>query len=98
MLFGSEVTIEINKIHNMDCLEGMKEIGSCTVDLVVTDPPYAVITGGTPIDNHKRPQGILAKNKELFQSIPKFSEWVTEIYRVLKEGTHCYIFSNWQIS
>jgi len=34
--------LEINKIHCMDCLEGMKQIPDNSVDLVLTDPPYAM--------------------------------------------------------
>lgn len=32
--------IELNRIYNEDCLEGMKRIPDKSVDLVVTDPPY----------------------------------------------------------
>lgn len=32
--------IELNKIYNEDCLEGMKRIPDKTVDAIVTDPPY----------------------------------------------------------
>ena len=32
--------IELNKIHNEDCLEGMKRIPDKSVDLTVTSPPY----------------------------------------------------------
>lgn len=32
--------MEIDKIYNMDCLEGMKQIPDGSVDLVLTDPPY----------------------------------------------------------
>jgi len=32
--------IELNKIYNEDCLEGMKRIPDGSVDLVLTDPPY----------------------------------------------------------
>jgi site-specific DNA-methyltransferase (adenine-specific) len=34
--------IEINKIHCMDCLEGMKLIPDKYFDLIVTDPPYGI--------------------------------------------------------
>ena len=34
--------IEINKIYNMDCLEGMKEIPDKSIDLVIIDPPYLI--------------------------------------------------------
>ncbi|WP_270329113.1 DNA-methyltransferase [Lactococcus lactis] len=32
--------IELNKIYNEDCLEGMKRIPDKSVDAIVTDPPY----------------------------------------------------------
>ena len=32
--------IELNRIYNEDCLEGMKRIPDNSVDLVVTDPPF----------------------------------------------------------
>lgn len=32
--------IELNKIYNEDCLEGMKRIDDKSVDAIVTDPPY----------------------------------------------------------
>jgi DNA modification methylase len=32
--------IEINCVHNMDCLEGMKLLPDACIDLTVTSPPY----------------------------------------------------------
>lgn len=32
--------LEVNKIYNMDCLEGMKILDDNSIDLVVTSPPY----------------------------------------------------------
>ncbi len=32
--------IELNRIYNEDCLEGMKRIQDGFVDLTVTSPPY----------------------------------------------------------
>jgi site-specific DNA-methyltransferase (adenine-specific) len=32
--------LEVNKIYNMDCVEGMKLLADESVDLVVTSPPY----------------------------------------------------------
>ena len=34
--------IELNKIYNEDCLEGMKRIPDKSVDLIVIDPPYNI--------------------------------------------------------
>ncbi|RLC34792.1 MAG: site-specific DNA-methyltransferase [Candidatus Nealsonbacteria bacterium] len=32
----------VNKIHNMDCLEFMKNIPDKSIDLILTDPPYGI--------------------------------------------------------
>lgn len=34
--------LELNKIYNMDCLEGLKKMENNSVDLVLTDPPYGI--------------------------------------------------------
>ena len=30
----------INKIHPIDCLDGLKKIKNNTIDLIITSPPY----------------------------------------------------------
>ena len=37
--------MEIDKIYNMDCLEGMKQIPDGTIDAVICDLPYGVLNG-----------------------------------------------------
>ncbi len=84
------------KLLQGDCLELMKEIPDKSIDLVVTDPPYKIIKGGDSNGkNSKRPQGILKGSRNLFkyQNI-KISDWMDELYRVLKEDSHIYIFTN----
>ena len=34
--------IETDHIYNQDCIEGMKSIPKNKVDLVITDPPFAI--------------------------------------------------------
>lgn len=31
--------IEVNKIYNMDCMEGMKEIADKSIDMILCDLP-----------------------------------------------------------
>lgn len=40
--------IEIDKIYNEDCLEGMKRIDDGSVDCIITDLPYEVLNDGNP--------------------------------------------------
>ena len=32
--------LELNKVYNMNCIEGMKLIPDGSIDLTVTSPPY----------------------------------------------------------
>jgi len=78
-----------------DCLEILKTIPSESIDCLVTDPPYKIITGGDSNGkNSVRPKGILKGNRELMKTIPKFSDWLPEMFRVLKDGTQNYVMVN----
>ena len=82
------------KLYNDDCLNVLKDIGDNSIDLVVTDPPYEVITGGRNGGVKGKPSGILTENKQLMKSIPKADLWLSECFRVMKDGTHIYIMTN----
>ena len=82
-------------IIHADAIEYLKTIDNNSIDLIVTDPPYKCISGGK---NGKkgRPSGILSKNdgKIFKHNDVKPEIWFPELYRVLKEGSHCYIMTN----
>ena len=85
------------KLLNGDCLELIAKIPDNSIDLIVTDPPYKTITGGdSDGKNSTRPKGMLSGNRKLFtyQNNIKPTQWIPELFRVLKEGSHCYIFTN----
>lgn len=87
--------IELNKIYNMDCLEGMKLIPDNSIDLIVTDPPYKTTSrgssGGTGgiLKEEINKRGKVFKHNDI-----EFNEWLPELYRVLKDTGHAYIMSN----
>lgn len=39
--------MELNKIYNEDCLETLKRLPDDCVDLVIADPPYEIVSGGS---------------------------------------------------
>ena len=45
--------------------------------------------------NSKRPKGILTDNSQLM-TVPKFEDWLPELYRVMKNGTHIYLMCNFK--
>lgn len=63
--------MELNKIYNIDCLSGLKELENDSVNLTVTSPPY---------DNLRTYGNITDWNFEIFKPIAE------ELYRVTKPG------------
>ena len=88
-----ELTKPRIELLNGNSLELLAKMPEGCIDLVVTDPPYRIGTGG---DCGNRPKGILAGNRQLFkhQNDIEIYQWMPLIYRVLKPGTHAYVFTN----
>ena len=120
------------KLINGDTKEVIKEIPDESIDLVVTDCPYHIVSGGCTNDavkigrtnfmggmlkkqrkdshgniyytdsNHVSLVGFLddmqnqyIKQGKIFKHNDiKFSDWLPDVYRVLKQGTHCYVMIN----
>lgn len=85
------------ELYNDDCLRILKQIETESIDLIVTDCPYRIVSGGcTNIPRKDEPRGIFnrrttftqanAKTGKLFDNNDiKFSEWLPEVYRVMKK-------------
>lgn len=98
--------LEVDVIYNEDCIQGMKKLPDKSIDLIVTDCPYHIVAGGcSNIPRKDEPSGIFnrrntftqknAKSGKLFDNNDvEFKDWLPEIYRILKDNTHCYIMIN----
>lgn len=84
--------LELNNIYNMDCIEGMKLIDDNSIDLVVTDPPYLInYQSAMRTDKFEKVEG----DKGTKADYNLITSSLNELYRVLKEGSHIYIFCSW---
>lgn len=73
--------IEINKVHNMDSLQGLKQLKSNSIDCIVTSPPYYQLRDY----GHGEQIGL---ESTVGEYIDKLVKVFTECYRVLKnDGT-----------
>jgi len=72
---------KINKIIHSDCIDYLANIENNTADMILIDPPY----------------GVNFKNNFYNDSADFVKEeskkWLKELYRVLKDNCHCYIFT-----
>lgn len=94
------------KLFNDDCLNVLRDIETESIDLVVTDCPYKICSGGCTNDAVKigrSTSGIFdefnehkyTKEGKLFKyNDVQFKDWLPELFRVLKKQTHCYIMIN----
>jgi len=79
--------LELNKIYCMDCLEGLKKLPDNSINLVVIDPPY----GMNYQSSWRKQKYNKIKNDD---NIEWFKPILNELFRVLKNNSHCYIFCN----
>ena len=85
------IKMETNKIYNMDCLEGMKQLGDKSVDLIVTDPPYFEIM----VSDHTGKKYDWDKQWDSFEDYLNWCRlWLKEFKRILKSNGSIYIFQD----
>lgn len=83
------------KLYQGDCLEYIKSLDNDSVDLIVTDPPYKV----TPKGCAGTTGGMIAKKQNMIGMVFDYNDiepsaYAPEFYRVLKDGSHCYVMTN----
>lgn len=64
----------INKIHNIDCTEGIPMLKDNSIDLIVTSPPYNVDLGNNKYN--KNPYDLYSDNK----GHAKYLSWLRNIF------------------
>lgn len=86
--------MELNKIYNGDCLEMMKKLPDNSIDLIFTDPPYAlgseVIIKPDGKPDYKKAKDFM--NKWEMPSGEFWEDWFKQANRILKYGGHCLMF------
>ena len=88
---------EVDNIYCGDSLKLMKEIPENSIDLIVTDPPFAIDFKAQRNNYHRTQSRVL----EGYNEIPKEKyydftlSWIKEAYRILKNTGAMYVFSGW---
>lgn len=84
------------KLMHGDCLELMKEIPDGSVDLVLTDPPYRVISGGNK-SNPALSKALGGNNGKIFDHNDiTFRDWLPIVFSKLRPNAHAYVMSNFK--
>ena len=101
-------SIEGNKFYIGCCLDLMDRMDDNSVDLIFTDPPYRMIAGGKPkspttsasCKKYKtgwHTSDVTRENNGmagLTHNHLEFYDYMSDFYRILKPGSHCYIMVN----
>lgn len=83
------------KLINGDAIEFMKKMNDESVDMIATDPPYKVTARGNAGNSGGMMQKKLSMQGKIFKHNDiKPVEYIPEFYRILKDGSHCYIMTN----
>ena len=102
-------TMEINKIYCGDCLPILKTFDDCSVDAVITDPPYSS-GGATMAERQKDPVKKYEQSGNKIIHRPTFwgdtkdqrswmhwcNLWISECQRILKPNGYFLMFTDWR--
>lgn len=89
--------LELNKIYNMDCIEGLKKADNDSIDLIVTDPPYYLPASsyvGARQSKYNKYSRRTLEDTSVFKTY--FKLIFEELDRVIKESGTYYVFCDAQ--
>lgn len=89
--------IQVDEVYLMDCRDGMRLMADASVDLIVTDPPFAIEFKAKRSNYNRVGDRVLEGYAEVpLEQYADFTlEWMSEARRVLKDSGSMYVFSGW---
>ena len=89
--------ISFNNIYNCDCIQGMNLIPKNKINLVITDPPFAINFRAKKANYNRKQSRVLEGYNEISpENYYDFTlEWMSQVHRILKESGSMYLFSGW---
>jgi len=84
------------RIEKYDAVDWLATFDDNSVDLIITDPPYESLEKYRAVGTTTRLKKSKSSSNEWFSIFPnsRFPELFHELYRVLKKGSHFYLFSD----
>lgn len=95
ILIYGKIDMENIKLYNDNCLNVFKNIPNDSINLIVTDPPYRVMsrgsngTSGGMFLKKINMEGKVFENNDI-----SVKEYAPQFYRMLKNGSHLYVMTN----
>ncbi|MDE7202136.1 MAG: site-specific DNA-methyltransferase [Lachnospiraceae bacterium] len=82
------------KLCQGDFLNAVREVESESVDMVFTDPPFELTSGGMKSGKLVYPGNEVFRNCGFCTKNISFDTWIPEVYRVMKNERYFYVMSN----
>lgn len=87
----------VDAIFNGDCIDGLAAIPDDSIDLVITDPPFAIDYKAKKANYNRTGSRVIPGYVEIpSRAYRDFTgSWMAQVYRVLKPSGSMYVFSGW---
>lgn len=84
-------------VRNIDCVRGMEGLPDSCVDLVVTDPPFAIGFAPSRGNYNRTDSRVMRGYGEVSaEDYPRFTRsWMGQAHRVMSDDASMYVFSGW---
>lgn len=78
----------VNRVHQRDCIEGMKNtIPNDCVDMILADPPYNIGADNKHIASVEKKFSSIKEDWDTIEDFENFNrDWISECARILKPG------------
>ena len=96
-MHGRTGRFAIDGIYLGDARQLLREIPDGTVDLVVTDPPFAIKFRAARTNYHRTGSRVVEGYREIAAEdyLAFTKEWMEQAFRVLRPNGSLYVFSGW---
>lgn len=96
-LFTELEAVNKNKVILGDCIKEMKNMPKGFVDLIVTDPPFAIEFKAKRSNYNRKGSRVLEGYNEISQSdyLDFTRRWIQGSFDALKDNGSMYVFSGW---
>ncbi len=90
------MALPINKVYNLDCVEGIEQIEPETVDLLLTDPPFGISFDKVGSQYNRKQKELGKLYTEVKEDYYDFTmQWLQAAWKVMKPTASGFIFSGW---
>jgi site-specific DNA-methyltransferase (adenine-specific) len=88
---------QVDNIYNGDSLALMKDLPASSIDLVITDPPFAISFKANKLSYKRKLTNVLEGYADIKQEdyLDFTRKWMAQVHRVLKHRGSMYVFSGW---